>query len=976
MTFRKNILFLFVVSFFLLPTVRAQDTNYNYLNEENWVDSIFSQLTLEQKIGQLMVLRVPPSNNVKKMQELYANITQYYAGGVCFFGGTSVDQLNCTKKIQTMAPIPLFISMDAEWGLGMRLTDAYSFPRQMMMGAMPDDSLLYKMGKEVALQCKKMGIHINFAPCVDINSNPKNPVIGARSFGENKENVARKGIMYAKGLQNNGVMAVAKHFPGHGDTDVDSHVDLPVINHTKEYLEQMDLYPFQKLINSGVDGVMVGHLQVNAYDERKNMPSSLSPYLVNDVLRKQMKFKGLIFTDGMDMKAITNNYKNGNAELTALLAGIDMMVLPDNMENAVKAISKACENDSLLIRLINLKCRKVLRAKFQYGLHTMDVSQLSLPNKDDWQRCEALTRSIAEKSLTVVKNKNFILPLQELHDKKILSILMGTNSRNVFTNVVDSYVDCRHMFVPGSCSLDSLLVETRKYDIVIVSVYGYANPTSRRNYGITDEMLKTIDAIQQQDVKVILVGFTSPYAFSQFENMKNLNAVVIGYQNVDAMQSAAATAIFGGAVAQGCIPVTAGNFAEGLGKTTNKIRLGERTPEQMNMEPKCFATIDSIVQRGIAQKAYPGCQVLVAKDGYIVHNKSYGNYTYDSDSSPVTNETLYDVASVTKIAATTLAVMKLVDTQKIKLDDPLSMYLPYLKHTNKADITIKEALSHIARLQAFVPFWKDAVKENKVEKGLHLCNHEDSNNYVQIADHFFVEKDYREEILHKIADTKLLSEKKYVYSDFGFILLGDLVEKVSGVPLDVFMKKHFYQPLEMEHTAFNPLQSGFSIQAIAPTENDNHFRFTQIQGYVHDENAALMGGVAGHAGLFSNATDLANLFQLLLNKGIYGKQSLLSKEVIDKFNTRYYVANQNRRALGFDKPLISGKNTHVSTEVSSYSFGHSGFTGTFVWVDPKYDIVYIFLSNRVYPNVDDNKLSKLNIRTDIQEQIYKSLNIE
>ena len=965
----------FLVVQLLLSAVGVKSQNIDYIKEDSWVDSVFNSLDFRQRIGQLMIVRVPSTANPKKQKELYANVRDLNAGGVCFFGGTMDEQLDMTKRLQKMAYVPLLISIDAEWGLGMRLKDAYSFPRQMMMGALENDSLIYEIASEIAHQCRKMGIHINYAPCIDINSNPANPVIGARSFGEDREKVARKGMMYAKGLEDNGVMAVIKHFPGHGDTDVDSHHDLPVIAHTKEYIDSVDLYPFRKIIEVGVGGVMVGHLQVNAYDDRVNRPSSLSSLIVNNILRREMNYRGLVFTDGMDMKAVTDNYKKGAAEVEAIRSGLDVILLPDNMLDAVDAIEKACAEDSLLQKLVNLKCKKILRTKYRYGLNNLDLKSLAVPSAEDYARCEALTAQLAEQSVTALRNKGDILPLQNMGDKKILSVVVGKKDPTEFTKTVDNYAKCTHYyFDPKKDKLDTLLKEAGNYDILLLSIYAYANPTSKKNYGVTNEILTMLDTLQKLPSKMVVVGFMSPYGYNHLKNIEGIDGIVIAYQNVDPMQVAAANAVFGGIPFMGSMPVSAGRFSAGLGKTTQKSRLSVVPPKTVGMNDKYLDRIDSIAEYGIKQNAYPGCQVLVAKDGYIVYNKSFGNYTYSPVSEPVTNETMYDIASVTKVAATTLAVMKLVDDKKVSLDDCLSKYLPYLKHTNKKNITVKEALSHYAQLQAFVPFWKDAVADHCVEKVTDKTVAVDTSIYTIIADDFYVEKSFRDKLLQMIADSKLTKEKKYLYSDFGFILLADMVQAVSGQTLDVFMDSNFYSSLGLDRMTFNPLQHGISKADIAPTENDKHFRYTQVQGYVHDENAALMGGVAGHAGLFSNATDLAVLMQMLLNKGSYAGVDYLSAGVVDVFNTRHYAKANNRRALGFDKPFISDKSTHVSPQASQSSFGHSGFTGTFVWVDPEYRLVYIFLSNRVYPDTKENKLSKLNIRTNIQELIYNSLN--
>jgi CubicO group peptidase (beta-lactamase class C family) len=424
---------------------------------------------------------------------------------------------------------------------------------------------------------------------------------------------------------------------------------------------------------------------------------------------------------------------------------------------------------------------------------------------------------------------------------------------------------------------------------------------------------------------------------------------------------------------EGVLPVSVSNFAEGLGKKIKENTIDPNIYEKVGMDKKYFDLIDSIAQEGVDVLAYPGCRILVAKDGYTVYNKAFGYQTYDTMASRVELSTMYDIASVTKIVATTLAVMKLVDDGLVSIDDPLVDYLPYLKRTNKKNITIKQALSHYAQLQAFVPYWKDAVKSDAVLRITDNSENVDTTEYSIVSPNFYVEKDYRERILKKIADTKLLKEKKYVYSDFGFIFLGDLVERVSGQPLDEYVEQNFYIPMGLKHIAFKPLEKGFTTDEIAPTENDKHFRHTLVQGYVHDENSALLGGVAGHAGLFATANDLAAVLQMLIDGGTYKGTEYLSKEVIKLFNTRHYAKDGNRRALGFDKPFINDASTHVSPRASQSSFGHTGFTGTMVWADPDHGLVYIFLSNRVHPTPANSKLSKMNIRTNIQDLIYKSI---
>jgi len=835
---------------------------------EQWADSIMAKMSLEEKVGQLMMIRVPLNLSKKGESKFIELIKDNRVGGVCFFVGTSDAQMRQTQFFQSASKVPLFVAIDAENGLGMRLKDCYAFPKQMLMGAMPHDydHLIEQMGAEIGRQCRQLGVHINFAPVVDLNSNPSNPVIGMRSFGEERQSVALKAAAYMRGLQSQRVMAVAKHFPGHGDTRSDSHFDLPVINHTQDYIDTVDLYPFNALIKAGVKGVMTAHLQVNAYDNTPNRPSSLSEKLVQKLLRDKMEFKGLIFTDGLDMKGVTKYYADGEGELQAMKAGNDILLLPPDVEKSVKAIVAAAKDNASVKKMVEEHCRKILISKYKTGLADPSAkSESSSTLTQNTALCDSISYQMALHAVTLIKNKGGILPLKQ-----------------------DEPVD------------------TTKILVVYDSPY---------------KMLKRMGALDSAQV------------------------VVLAYQDCPATRKAVDELLHGRAQFEGRLPVTAGIFKRGLGLQVDLSTPYDRVIAA-GMKAECFQAIDSIALNGIAAKAYPGCQILVAKDGKVVYNKAYGHQTYDAGSPLVDTNTVYDLASLTKVTATTIAIMRLVDEGRIRLDDKLSRYLPYLKHSNKKNITIREALSHIAGLKDYDSYWKQALQED--------------DSYMSV--------------LKQIAKSPLNKEKKYVYSDLGFILLGDLVRIVSGQTLDHFMAKNFYKPMGLKHTTFCPLDHGVDLSFIAPTELDNEYRHRLVHGTVHDQNSDAMNGIAGHAGLFSSATELFPLMQMLLNKGEYEGKRYLSAEVIETFNQRHYAARGNRRALGFDKPMFNP--TKVGTtavEVSQSSFGHTGFTGTMVWVDPEYNLVYIFLSNRVHPSAATNKLAKMNIRTEIQSLIYKSM---
>lgn len=834
---------------------------------ERWADSVMAKMTLEEMVGQLMMIRVPINMSAKGENEFFKKVKENKVGGVCFFAGTATKQIELTQRLQKESKIPLMVAIDAENGLGMRLKDCYSFPKQMLMGAMPKeyDQLIMKMGEEIGRQCKAIGVHVNFAPDVDLNSNPKNPVIGARSFGENKERVAHKGIAYMKGLQKVKVMAVAKHFTGHGDTETDSHLDLPLIKHSKDYVDSIDLYPFKAMIKAGVQGVMTAHLQVDCYDKRPNRPVSLSEILVNRLLCKELGFNGLVFTDGLDMKGVTKYYKDGDGELEAMKAGNDVLLLPPDVEKSVAAICVAARKNNEIKKLVEEHCRKILAAKYNNGVCKRDYSKLRTPTEAERQRCDSITYEMALHAVTLLKNEGNLLPLA-----------------------------------------DNAVIDTNQIMVLYCSPYA---------------MLKKLDAVNKAKV------------------------VVMAYQDLPMVRRAVDSLLHGKSQFVGTLPVTADRFREGFGLQVNLSTPYDKV-KAAGMDVACFKKIDSIAEWGITQKAYPGCQILVAKDGEVVYNRSYGRQTYDLSSPLVDSNTVYDIASLTKTTATTLAVMRLVDQGKIQLDDKLSRYLPYLKHSNKKNITVREALSHIARLKSYDSYWKEAAGED--------------DPYMSV--------------LNQIAKSKLNKDKKYEYSDLGFILMGDMVKQVSGQPLDQYVAQNFYTPMGLHSTTFCPLDHGVNIARIAPTEDDKTFRHELLRGKVHDQNAYVMGGVSGHAGVFSNASDLGKIYQMLLDGGEYRGTRYISKETVDLFNTRHYAELGNRRALGFDKPMFSPtKAGQTAVEASQKSFGHTGFTGTMVWVDPEYGLIYVFLSNRVYPDASTNKLAKLNIRTDIQSLIYKSI---
>lgn len=863
----------FVFCLFPLSFCNAQSTPATL-----WVDSVMSQLSLEQQIAQLMVIRVPIHMDELQLAEFEALLARTEVGGVCFFAGTAKEQLSMTRTFQAMSRIPLWVCIDAENGLGMRLSDCYSFPHQMLLGAVPQkyDHLIFEMGEEIGAQCRKLGVDVNFAPVVDLNSNPLNPVIGIRSFGENPYRVATKALQFMNGLQSKGVLAVAKHFPGHGDTETDSHLGLPVIHHSQLQIDSVDLYPFRSLIDAGVRGVMIAHLQIDALDPRPHRPATLSYPIVSDLLHKKLGFDGLVITDGLDMQGVAMYYKKGQGELQALLAGNDILLLPPDVPAAISTIKEAARTDASLARLIDMRCRRVLREKYNSGLSHFSLDSLSTPDSLNYRRSDQLAYQLALHGVTLLKNDD-VLP-----------------------------------------------------------IYNPDRDTS------------------------ILVIYESPYALARKDSlMDRYRAVILAYEDHPAVRRAVDDLIHGRAQFEGRLPVNAGRFKIGDGMPAERQNDYSRV-FAAKMDVRKFESLDSLALSGIAMGAYPGCQIVVAKEGRVVFNKAYGHLSYAPDAPAVDTNTVYDIASMTKVAATTLAVMHLVNKGVLGLDDKLSHYLPYLKHSKKSNLTIKQVMSHFARLKDYEPYYEQLGVECVPQPGTLLPDAS-------------CEK-CREKLLKAIAKSDLIKDQKYLYSDLGFILMGDLVQRVTGVTLDSLCDSLFYRPLGMRSTCFNPLQHGIDKNRIAPTEQDDLFRHRLVHGEVHDQNAAVMGGVAGHAGLFSTAGDLAQLFIMLLNDGYYNGHRFLSPKTVGAFNHRYFAGQGNRRGVGVDKPLFKPvPDGNTSVEVSQSSYGHTGFTGTMFWSDPESGLVFVFLSNRVHPSADNKLLSQSNLRTRMQSLIYQSL---
>ena len=942
-----------------------------------WVDSVMSTLSPDERIAQLFMARAHSNKNEAHIQALEKMVREQKIGGLVFFQGGPVRQVRMINRLQNVAEVPLLVAMDAEWGVGMRLDSAISYPYQMTLGAIQNSQLLYQMGKQVAGQLKRVGAQVNFAPVVDVNNNPNNPVINARSFGEDKDNVAAKAIAYMMGMQDQQVLTTAKHFPGHGDTDTDSHKALPQINFNRERLDSLELYPFLKMIEAGVGGIMVAHLNIPALDPTPNLASTLSKPIITDLLKDELGFEGLIITDAMDMKGVTQGNEPGVVDKDAILAGNDVLELAENVPKAIAEIRKAIDQGLISQEDIDQRCRKMLAVKRWVGLHQYQpVPVAEVVNELNTPTSELLNRKLMEAALTVLRNQNDLLPIRRLDTLRVASVSLGANSTTDFQKMLSLYTGVKHFTLPQSASatqVKQVSDQLKDYNLVVIGVHDDGRfPRNRLKF--SSAMTGFVQAQASADNTIFAV-FKNPYVLAKLPNIDQADGLIITYQDNLNAQELAAQLIFGGVSASGRLPVSVGNtFVLGAGlDVVGDLRFNYTLPEDAGMDSKIlYGRIDSLVQEAIDMKAIPGCEVLVAKDKKVVMYKAYGLHEY-SDTVQVDRTDLYDLASITKISSALPALMKLHDEGKFDLSAGIDTYLPYFKNSNKAGVPFRDILAHQARFKPWIPYWTSTLRKNGSYRWFTIKSDSSRRFPVKLADNMYLHRKYQKKIYRAIKKSPLEPEKKYLYSGLAFYLMPCMVEKLTGEGFVTYVNDTFYQPLGATTLTYRPAEE-FPLSRIVPTENDYFFRHEPIHGRVHDEGAIMMGGVSANAGLFANANDLAKLMQMYLDGGEYGGQRYIGEATVKEFTRYQFPENDNRRGLGFDKPdLKRSEDGNAALSASDDSFGHSGFTGTFTWADPKYNLVYVFLANRVAPTRDNKRLYELNTRTKIQQVLYDAL---
>lgn len=956
-------------------------------SKQAWIDSVYASLSTREAIGQMFMVAAYSGGKNYNETQIRNLITNYHIGGLIFMQNDPVNQANLTNAYQRLSKTPLLIAMDAEWGLGMRLTGIKDFPRQMMLGAADDSMLVYSVGEAIARQCKRLGIHVNFAPVADVNNNPKNPVINARAFGENKYHVSKLAIAYMHGLQQNGIMACAKHFPGHGDTDVDSHKDLPTIRKSYEALDTLEFYPFRRMIEAGVKSVMVAHLEVPALEPQKGVPTSLSKNTITNELKYGMGFSGLVFTDALNMKGVTKFYKPGEVDVMAFVAGNDVLLFSEDVPTAIEKIYSAVDTSPSLQKQLAWTVKKILGAKYDAGLHTFTpISTANLVN-DLNQDFAQVRNAVAENAITLVRDQHKLLPKLRLPDGRITYIGVNASQQKstiLFEALQQNIPTLRSEWFPAGTNAayrQTLTQTLSASDVVIVGIHNLKFYPSGGQYGLDAQQIAFLkDCAKYKNVFFVLMG--NPYIM---KNFCEAGSILVGYEDDSITQSRMADVVLGKLKPKGKLPVTSCpdyTLPQVEEPVTTKPVASDGGKHVLTktffvedagvVSPEALHQLNMFIQRCIVSGAFPGCRILAAKDGKIFYDESFGYLTYEK-TEKVTENTIYDLASITKILATNLAVMKLWEEKKIDLEKTISDYLPEFATTDKSRIQLKKLLLHQAGLKAWIPFYKETLDSTGNMKEELYATKPSETYSIPVTENIFLLGSYRDTIWERIKKSPLDSRVRYVYSDLDFIILGAIVEKITGKSLDVYVSETFYKPLGLKHTVFNPLNV-FSKNQIAPTEQDVAYRNQLVHGYVHDPGAAMMGGVAGHAGLFSTAHDVAVLMQMLLNGGSYNGKQYFKKETVTYF-TRYH-STISRRGLGFDKPAADPSDGGpAGNRVSGHAFGHLGFTGTCTWADPATGIVYVFLSNRVFPSADNSNITRLSVRTVVQDYLYESLGI-
>ncbi|MEI7525916.1 MAG: glycoside hydrolase family 3 N-terminal domain-containing protein [Mariniphaga sp.] len=979
-------IFLFILLTFLgsllfaQPKVRPPFLKYE---TDHWVDSVFNSLTIDEKIGQLIMVPAWSKKGSKHKNRILKMVQENKIGGIIAMQGGPLRHINMVNRLQEASKTPLLVAIDAEYGLSMRLDSCIKYPFGFTLGAIANDSLVFEVGADLGRQCRRLGIHINFAPVADVNSNPLNPVIGFRSYGDNPGKVFHKALRFGLGLQSQQVLATLKHFPGHGDAQKDSHYTLPVIGHNRTQLDSIELSPFRKAASLGIGGVMTGFLNVPALDS-SGTAATLSKVIVHDLLIRDYGFEGLIVTDALNMEGADEQEgqsDNNSAEVKALIAGNDLLEFVINPASVIEAVKKAISDGTISMESIERKCRKILMIKRWAGLNSYSPVKTENLYSDLNQSAYRMTlRNVAQQSLTVLQNRNELLPLRRLDTLKIASVSIGRGNITPFQHSLERYTRTDHFYISKTAdgnAIKKLLIQLKKYNLVIAELNNLGNFVSS-DYRLTETQQNIVEQVTNNG-KSILVLFGNPYILNYLNGLEKASGLVVGYQESPESQDLAGQLLFGAFGAEGKLPVTVNQtFHSGDGLVTLPLNRFKYTlPEELGIDSTFLKKkIDSLVNVGLSAKAFPGCTVFIAKKGKVLLLESYGYQTYTNER-PLLPDDLFDFASLTKILAPLPALMRLNDQKKFSVKKRMSDYWPDWKVSNKKDILIEDVLSHQARLKTGIPFWLKTMNSSGEYKEGYYSKDSTSQFDLRVSKGLYLLNSFPDSVYATIRKSPLLSRKRFVYSDLGFIIFPRIIAALANQDYETYLKINFYTLLGASTLTYRPYLY-YPLDKMVPTENDLSFRKEQLQGFVHDESSAVLGGISGNAGLFGTINDAAKMMQMYLNYGSYGGVRYLSEATMKEWTKPHFEKLHNRRGYGFDKPsagnnFSNGEKSYPAPLCSSASFGHTGFTGTYAWADPVTGILFLFFSNRIYPSRDNHMLNRLNLRESIQQMAYQIL---
>jgi beta-N-acetylhexosaminidase len=941
-TFRRvvNSVFLpvFLLCAFSSQPMSSQTTSRSparTVKRASWVEQTLRKLSNEEKVGQLVMpafRAVYLHSNSEEMREIQRQIRQNHAGGFILFGGDVYEAAVLIDKVQAASKLPLLIASDFERGANFRLRNTVSFPWNMAIGATGSEHWAYLQGKATALESRAIGVNWIFAPVLDVNNNPANPVINIRSYGEDPKLVAKLGAAFIRGAQEAGVMATAKHFPGHGDTAVDSHLALPVMNMDRQRLDRLELVPFKRAIENGVWSVMTAHLAVPAIEPDSGTPATLSSKILEGLLQRKLGFTKLIVTDSLTMAGLAEGYWAGDAALRAFKAGVDVLLDSPNPDAVYQSLLRAVRSGEISSQRLDHSVRKVLAAKAWLGLHRkrrVDLQAVSQVVNDPELQQQA--QEMADASVTLVRDQSGIVPLdvrrlRSAHAVMVLSRDQGEETGAFETELrqrLDSVSFDRLSATTPEPELETALERARQAELVICAIFARV-VTGTGTVGLPEKLSRWVEKLSHVGRPVVTMALGTPYVIQGFPAAPSY---LCTFSNADVSQKAAVKALFGEIPIKGKLPVTLpGVAALGSGLERERSALVLRSPAPADtaaLQARLQAALDPLMEEQISKRAFPGAALAVGHRGNLVFQKGYGKLDYSAKAPAVTNGTIYDLASLTKVVTATTLAMQLYELGQLKLEHPVSRYFPGFTGDGREKITIRHLLTHTSGLPAHLPLYKEL-------KG---------------------KPAFLEEILQVPLESA--PGTKAVYSDLGLILLGDIIEKLSARPLDELAAARIFQPLGMTQTFFNPKPKWKKI--VAPTENDP-WRGRLLRGEVHDENAFAMGGVSAHAGLFGNTSDLAVFCQMLLNGGIYNHRRIVRRGTLEKFAVRQNFPEGSSRALGWDTP---SNGSSAGSLLSPEAFGHTGFTGTSAWIDPTRQLFVILLTNRVHPTRENNAIREV-----------------